>query len=270
MVSWCVCAIHSSVQVASGHRLLDATSRSAAYYPPGDIGTVLVHSPRSIPNLPPAVPVLLPVLRPRFPSRYAVDAIAKPVVGLAILDERLRRQRSSKRSTIRTTADREKIVESSVKRGSRRERRKKCRCRKVGLSTPLLRNEAPILRGSFIIRSIFTSVRAASDLNPVSKLTAETSTHFTDIASTTADDAIAEAAKEADDAAPENHKWNFPRERCKKIGCVTKCCRKKGKINVIDVLVEEFFRDDLGNVGASRAETPSSSLENVDLQSIVD
>lgn len=273
VVSWCVCAIHGSVQIASGHRSADATTRSA-YHPPSDNGIPLARSPRSIPSLPPvpAVPLLPVPLRPGSPARHAADAISKPAAVPGILSKKIRHKRSLRR----TTANREKIGEPLAKRGSRRKRRKKCRCQKFGRrSLGTLLRETPELHGSFIIKS--RSAGAVNSPKPMSELTAETSTHFTDIAFTTADvvrstlfdDAktIPKAAKLADDAIREKHQRDSPRERCNGIRCVTKNCKKKEKKkSVIDLLDQEFFPD----VGAARAETSSRSLKNMNFQSIAE
>jgi len=84
--------------------------------------------------------------------------------------------------------------------------------------------------------------------------------------------AVKIAPKKIDDANREIYQWKSPHKRCKKIKCVTKNCKKKrkGKMNVIDVVDQAFFRDNLGNVRAPPTETPSSMLENVDFQSIMD
>jgi len=284
VVSWCVCAIHGSVQIASEYRSHDTTSRST-YHPSSDI----VYSPKNIPNLLSSIS-LFPVSQPHSPSRYTVDAISKPT-GINERKHRIPLKLN------RVMDNREKMVESFAKRRSHHKRRKKCRCLKRGsrrrIESSLLRSEATReLNELPIVKNVFTSVGeitnvSASTLNPTSESTVKTSTpqHFTDIAFTTTDAVpptvnammIMEATKIAakiapkkiDDASREIYQWKSPRKRCKKIKCVTKNCKKKrkGKMKVID---QAFFRDNLGNVRASPTETPSSTLENVDLQSIVD
>jgi len=280
VVSWCVCAIHGSVQIASEHRSHDTTSRST-YHPSSDI----VYSPKNILNL---LSSLFPVSKPRSPSRYTVDAISKS----AGIDEKKHR---IPLKLNRVMDNREKIVESFAKRRLHRKRRKKCRCRKRGsrrrIGSLLLRSETTReLNELPIVKNLFTSVGEitnvpASILNPTSESTAKTSTpqHFTDIAFTTTDAVpptvnakmIMEAAKitakiapkKIDDVSREIYQWKSHRKRCKKIKCVTKNCKKKRKekMNVIDVVDQAFFQDNLGNVRVSPTKMPSSTLENVNL-----
>lgn len=283
VVSWCVCAIHGSVQIASGHRSLDATSRST-YHPRGDIETSLVHFLRNIPQLPSSTPSL-PVSQPRSPSRYAVEAIPQPVG----IDEKTERRRSL---TKRATAVRKKIVELPAKRGSRRKRRKKCSCRKgdarrkIDLSkledtTPTESNESSL---PSTVRSLFTSVSTTniptSTPNPTT-VSSTTPWRFTDIASTT--DVVTSTinamtitkarkimTKEADDANRETYRQNYPRRKCKKIKCATKNCKRRRKKKKNVIILDREFRNKRGNVRASRMETSPSSLENVNLYPIMD
>lgn len=287
VVSWCVCAIHGSVQLASGHRSLDLTSRPT-YRPRGDIETSLVHFPRSIPQLPSSNPSL-PVSRPRFPrSRYTAEAIPQP----AGIDQRTERRSLAKRATVA----REKIVELPAKRGSRRKRRKKCSCRKgdARRKIDLSKLEDTMLTDSnesslsFTARSLFAFVGTTniptSTLNPTTTpVPSTTPQRVMDVASTTTDavtstinvmtttEAAKITTKEADDVAHETYRQNYPRKRCKKIRCVTKNCkrRRKKKKNVVKVSDREF-RNNRGNVTASRTETSPSSLENVNLYPIMD
>lgn len=262
VVSWCVCAIHGSVQIASGHRSPDVTSRST-YRPPSDIETLLVHSPGNIPHLPSSVPSF-PVSSsgPRPPSRYAVDTSSTPSES----DERIDRRITLILLKLkRVTNGRMKRVTPSVKRGSHR-KRKNCRCRKRDgrreMESSLLASKASReSNGSPTVKSI---------LHPTSKSTTETSPapqSFADIAFTTAEVVpltvntmtITEAPRIAPQEADDANRWNPPpRKRCKK-KCATRNCKKKGNSerNDIDVFDQAFFRPNLENVRASRTKMPS-------------
>lgn len=168
-----VCAILCGVQITSGNR-----SRST-YHPVSDIETLLVRSPRNIPNLTSFV-LSLPVSQLRSSSNYIEDAILKS--GEI---ERIRHR------ILKLKQVAENIIEPSV---IHHKRKKKCRCRKNTKSS-LLKSKTPReLKGLSIVKNLFISIGIKSDrndsastLNHISESTMETSTtsqHFTDIAFT--------------------------------------------------------------------------------------